>query len=51
MNAWQYLAVLVSPTWWERTVVVEKVLYTFGVFVLVSVSYRPRAPRRFGGFV
>ena len=51
MNAWQYLAVLVSPTWWERTVVVEKVLYTFGVFVLVSVSYGLRVPRRFGGFV
>ena len=22
----EYLAVLVSPTWWERTVIVEKVL-------------------------
>ena len=41
----------VWPTGWERTVVVEEVLYTFGVFVLVSVSYGLRVPRRFGGFV
>ena len=40
----------VSPTRWERTVVVEEVLYTFGVVVLVSVSYGLRVPRRFGGF-
>ena len=44
-------SVFVSPTSWERTVVVEEVLYTFGVFVLVSVSYGLRVPRRFGGFV
>ena len=44
-------SVFVSPTSWERTVVVEEVLYTFGVFVLVSVSYSLRVPRRFGGFV
>ena len=41
----------VSPTWWERTVVVEEVLYTFGVVVLVRFSYGLRVPRRFGGFV
>ena len=41
----------VSPTGWERTVVVEEVLYTFGVVVLVRFLYRPRVPRRFGGFV
>ena len=34
-----------------RTVVVEEVLYTFGVFVLVRYSYGLRVPRRFGGFV
>jgi len=44
-------SVFVSPIAWERTVVVEEVLYTFGVFVLVSVSYGLRVPRRFGGFV
>ena len=31
----------VSPTGWERTVVVEEVLYTFGVVVLVCVEYAP----------
>ena len=36
---------------WERTVVVEEVLYTVGVVVLVRVSYGVRVPRRFGGFV
>ena len=41
----------VSPTVWERTVIVEEVLYTFGLVVLVSVVYAPKAPRRFGGFV
>ena len=41
----------VSPTRWERTVVVEEVLYTFWVVVLVRVVYGPRVPRRFGGFV
>ena len=30
----------VSPTGWERTVVVEEVLYTFGVVVLVCVRIR-----------
>ena len=35
----------VSPIGWERTVVVEEVLYTFGVVFVVVV------PRRFGGFV
>ena len=39
------------PTGWERTVVVEEVLYTFGVVVLVRVAYAPIVPRRFGGFV
>ena len=42
---------LVSPTRWERTVVVEEVLYTFGLVFLVRVAYGPRVPRRFGGFV
>ena len=41
----------VSPTVWERTVVVEEVLYTFGVVVLVRFSYGVLVPRRFGGFV
>ena len=41
----------VSPTGWERTVVVEEVLYTFGVVFLVRVVYGLRDPRRFGGFV
>ena len=45
------LSVFVSPIGRERTVVVEEVLYTFGVVVLVRSSYRPRVPRRFGGFV
>ena len=40
----------VSPTRWERTVVVEEVLYTFGVVFLVRFSYGPIVPRRFGGF-
>jgi len=44
-------SVFVSPTAWERTVIVEEVLYTFGVVVLVRSSYRPNVPRRFGGFV
>ena len=41
----------VSPTVWERTVIVEEVLYTFGVVVLASDSYGAKVPRRFGGFV
>ena len=41
----------VWPIGWERTVVVEEVLYTFGVVVLVCVEYAPIVPRRFGGFV
>ena len=41
----------VSPTVWERTVIVEEVLYTFGLVVLVRVAYDARVPRRFGGFV
>ena len=41
----------VWPTGWERTVVVEEVLYTFGVVFLVRFSYGVTAPRRFGGFV
>ena len=41
----------VSPTRWERTVVVEEVLYTFGLVVLVSVVYAPIVPRRFDFFV
>ena len=45
------LSIVVSPTRRERTVVVEEVLYTFGVVVLVRFSYGPRVPRRFGGFV
>ena len=45
------LSVLVSPTRWERTVVVEDVLYTFGVVVVVRFSNGAIVPRRFGGFV
>ena len=45
------LSIFVSPTRRERTVVVEEVLYTFGVVVLVRFSYGPRVPGRFGGFV
>ena len=41
----------VSPTRWERTVVVEEVLYTFGVVEVVRYSYGGVVPRRFGGFV
>ena len=41
----------VWPIGWERTVVVEEVLYTFGVVFLVCVEYAPIVPRRFGGFV
>ena len=41
----------VWPTGWERTVVVEEVLYTFGVVFLVCVEYAPIVPWRFGGFV
>ena len=39
----------VWPTGWERTVVVEEVLYTFGVVVLVRVrtAYSPTALWRF----
>ena len=45
------LSVFVSPIGRERTVVVEEVLYTFGVVVLVCVVYGVLVPRRFGGFV
>ena len=45
------LSIFVSPTGWERTVVVEEVLYTFGVVVPMCSSYGQRVPRRFGGFV
>jgi hypothetical protein len=48
------LSVLVSPTRWERAVIVEEVLYTFGVVVVVRSLYGPAMcalPRRFGGFV
>ena len=45
------LSIFVSPTRWERTVVVEEVLYTFGVVVLVRFSNGPIVRRRFGGFV
>ena len=34
----------VWPTGWERTVVVEEVLYTFGVVVLVCVRIRANRP-------
>ena len=36
---------------WEGTVIVEEVLYTFGLVVPVRFLYGPRVPRRFGGFV
>ena len=36
---------------WKRTVIVEEVLYTFGVVVLVRFSRGVGVPRRFGGFV
>ena len=42
------LSIFVSPTRWERTVVVEEVLYTFGVVFLVRFSYGVRVPTRFG---
>ena len=45
------LSIFVSPTRWERAVVVEEVLYTFGVVVLVRSLYGVLVPRRFGGFV
>jgi hypothetical protein len=45
------LSIFVSPTGWERAVVVEEVLYTFGVVVLVRSLYGVLVPRRFGGFV
>ena len=45
------LSIFVRPAFWERTVVVEEVLYTFGVVVLVRCSYGVLVPRRFGGFV
>ena len=45
------LSVFVSPTRWERTVVLEEVLYTFSVVFLVSVAYGVTVPRHFGGFV
>ena len=45
------LSIFVRPTKWERTVVVEKVLYTVGVVVLVRGAYGVLVPRRFGGFV
>ena len=41
----------VSPIRWERTVIVEEVLYAVGVFVLVRYSYGQIVPPRFGGFV
>ena len=44
------LSIRVRPAFWERTVIVEAVLYTFEMFVLVRFSYGPRVPRRFGGF-
>ena len=43
-------SVFVTPIGWERTVIVEKVLYTFGLVVLVRLSNGPIVPRRFGGF-
>ena len=45
------LSVHVRPAFWERTVIVEAVLYTFGVVVLASDSHGLRVPRPFGGFV
>ena len=44
------LSVFVSPTGWERTVVVEEVLYTFRLVFIVRFSYGFLVPRRFGGF-
>jgi len=41
----------VSPTAWERTVIVEEVLYTVGVFVEVRSSYGEIVQRHFGRFV
>ena len=41
----------VSPIEWERTVVVEEVLYTVGMFVLVCPEDGVLVQRRFGGFV
>ena len=50
--AWHVeLSVFVRPTRWERTVIVEEVLYTFGLVVFVSVVYAPIIPRRFDFFV
>jgi hypothetical protein len=50
--AWHVeLSVFVRPTRWERTVIVEEVLYTFGLVVVVCVYYGVLVPRRFGGFV
>jgi hypothetical protein len=50
--AWHVeLSVFVRPTAWERTVVVEAVLYTFGVVVHVRSSYGEIVPTHFGGFV
>ena len=45
------LSIFVSPTRRERTVVVEEVLFTFGVVVLVRFLNGVIVPRRFGGFV
>ena len=45
------LSIFVSPIAWKRTVIVEEVLYTFGVVVLVRSLYGVLVPRRFGGFV
>ena len=45
------LSVHVRPAFWERTVIIEEVLYTFGLVFLVRVSHGLRVPRRFGGFV
>ncbi|CAL6307231.1 unnamed protein product [Bathycoccus prasinos] len=47
----QRISIFVSPTGWERTVIVEEVLYTFGLVVLVRFLYGLIVPRRFGGFV
>ena len=44
------LSIFVSPIAWKRTVIVEEVLYTFGVVVLARFSNGRRVPRRFGGF-
>jgi hypothetical protein len=45
------LSIRVPPAFWERTVVVEEVLYTVGVVVLMCFSYGLFVPRPFGGFV